>query len=315
MPGQRLTQQDRGLIASALAEGHPYAEIARHLGRPTSTISREVTRNGGPDGYRADHAHEATERRSRQRKPPRTRAVGLVADVDGRDPEAVRRFEERFTAVVVQTGLPRMAARVLTCLYACDGGSFTAAELIQRLRVSAASISKAVGYLEGLRLVRREPGPGARQRYVIDDDVWSRAWSESARANAAWGEVSRYGAEVLGPDTPAGARLAGMGRFFERLSEDMGGGVDMAEAYDALTVLAALVHAARPLPADALATALGWPAERVVAALRCAAEHADIAGAVTVRSAEPGFWTVVANPAHLTAAQRVALDPLQAPTE
>jgi hypothetical protein len=203
---------------------------------------------------------------------------------------------------------------VLTCgLYAGDGGSFTAAELIQRLRVSAASISKAVGYLEGLRLVRREPGPGARQRYLIDDDVWSRAWSESARANAAWGEVSRYGAEVLGPDTPAGARLAGMGRFFERLSEDMGGGVDMAEAYDALTVLAALVHAARPLPADALATALGWPVDRVAAALRCAEEHADIAGAVTVRSVEPASWTVVANPARLTTAQRAALDPLPAP--
>ncbi|MBO1416423.1 helix-turn-helix domain-containing protein, partial [Streptomyces sp. FH025] len=48
MPGGRLTQQDRRRIATGLAEGLGYGEIARGLGRPTSTVTREIARNGGP---------------------------------------------------------------------------------------------------------------------------------------------------------------------------------------------------------------------------------------------------------------------------
>ncbi|MFD0078563.1 transposase [Streptomyces sp. NPDC127166] len=39
----------------------------RSLDRPVSTVTREVTCNGGPHGYRADQAHRATERRARRR--------------------------------------------------------------------------------------------------------------------------------------------------------------------------------------------------------------------------------------------------------
>jgi len=69
MPGGRLTDQDRRHIASGLADGLGYAEIARRLGRPTSTVSREVARNHGPAGYRAEHAHLATAHRARRRPP------------------------------------------------------------------------------------------------------------------------------------------------------------------------------------------------------------------------------------------------------
>ena len=75
MPGGRLTQQERQQIALGLADSLPYAEIARRLDRPTSTITREVMRNDGPTAYRADLAHRATERRAHRRKhtPPRGR--------------------------------------------------------------------------------------------------------------------------------------------------------------------------------------------------------------------------------------------------
>ncbi|MFD0363522.1 helix-turn-helix domain-containing protein [Nocardia sp. GCM10030253] len=69
MPGGRLTKQDRQQIASGLAQQLGYAEIARRLDRPTSTVSREVTRNGGPGRYQPDRAHLATERRARRRTP------------------------------------------------------------------------------------------------------------------------------------------------------------------------------------------------------------------------------------------------------
>lgn len=68
MPGGRLTQQERQQIALGLADGLAYAEIARRLERPTSTITREVMRNGGPTAYRADLAHRATERRAHRRR-------------------------------------------------------------------------------------------------------------------------------------------------------------------------------------------------------------------------------------------------------
>ena len=48
MPGGRLTQEDRRRIAAWLAEGLSHAEIGRRLSRPTSTITREVSRNRGP---------------------------------------------------------------------------------------------------------------------------------------------------------------------------------------------------------------------------------------------------------------------------
>lgn len=68
MPGGRLTQQERQQIALGLADNLAYAEIARRLDRPTSTITREVMRNGGPAGYRSDLAHRATEHRARRKQ-------------------------------------------------------------------------------------------------------------------------------------------------------------------------------------------------------------------------------------------------------
>ncbi|MEV0505764.1 helix-turn-helix domain-containing protein, partial [Streptomyces spectabilis] len=59
MAGSRLTRQDRRRIAAGLAEGLSYSEIAKRLERVTSTVTREVMRNGGPREYRADRAHHA----------------------------------------------------------------------------------------------------------------------------------------------------------------------------------------------------------------------------------------------------------------
>jgi hypothetical protein len=45
-----------------------FADIARRLRRPTSTVSREVARNGGCTDYRATLAHRATNERARRPK-------------------------------------------------------------------------------------------------------------------------------------------------------------------------------------------------------------------------------------------------------
>src|SRR5215469_6773540 len=221
MPGGRLTQEDRRQIAAWLAEGLSHAEIGRRLSRPTSTITREVNRNRGPAGYQADQAQRSTRQRARRNTTPRP-AVVASADprADGRDPAAVGQFEQRLTGVLVQMGMPRTISRVISCLTTADSGSMTSAELVRRLQVSPASISKAIGYLEDQQLVRRERD-GRRERYVVDDDVWYRATITSAYMNDVLAAAALDGAEVLGLDTPAGARFAGTGRFLKCFTADL----------------------------------------------------------------------------------------------
>ncbi|GIE38949.1 MarR family transcriptional regulator [Actinoplanes lobatus] len=220
VPGGRLTQQERQQIALGLADSLAYAEIARRLDRPTSTITREVMRNGGPTGYRADLAHRATERRAHRRAatPPRP---GAPAPADGRDAVAIREFEETLTTLLMHQGLPKMMARVLTCLFITDAGSLTASELVQHLQVSPASVSKAVAFLEHQRLIRRTKDDRRRERYYVDSGVWYQSTVENARGVLRMAETARQGVAVLGTGTPAGARLENIARYSEFISESM----------------------------------------------------------------------------------------------
>lgn len=221
MPGGRLTQQERQQIALGLADGLAYAEIARRLDRPTSTVTREVMRNGGVSAYRADLAHRATERRTRRRGQAAPAGVGELPQAHGRDAEAVREYEEVFTTVLMRAGTPKMMSRVLVCLSITDSGSLTAAELAQRLRVSPASISKAIAFLEEQGLVRRERDDRRRERYVVDDDVWYESMMASARASAHLVRIARQGVGVLGSGTPAGVRLENIARFVDFVAESI----------------------------------------------------------------------------------------------
>ncbi|GHH85950.1 GbsR/MarR family transcriptional regulator [Streptomyces capitiformicae] len=223
MPGDRLTSEDRQHIATGLAEGLGYAEIGRRLGRPASTVMREVTRNGGPDGYRANRAHEATRHRARRGKRAQSPAPPVPDSRHGRDPRAVQDFAESFTTVLMQQGMPRVAAGVLACLYITDSGALTAADLVQRLRVSPASISHAVAFLEQQGLLRRERTPGVRrERYVIDEEIWVRGLLETLRMSDALAAESRRGAEILGAATPAGARFESSAELLYLMSESLG---------------------------------------------------------------------------------------------
>ncbi|MFI0983691.1 helix-turn-helix domain-containing protein [Streptomyces exfoliatus] len=242
MPGGRLTQQERQQIALGLADGLAYAEIGRRLDRPTSTVTREVMRNGGPTGYRADLAHRATERRTQRRRQPAPLAAAEAAPPEhGRDAEAVRAYEETFMTVLLGSGMPAMMSRVMACLTLADSGSLTAAELVQRLQVSPASISKAVSFLESQGFLRRERDEGRRERYIVDDDIWYQSMIASARSIAQIVETARQGVGVLGADTPAGNRLENVARFLDFVAES-----SMRAAEQAREIL----HTKAPAPAE-----------------------------------------------------------------
>ncbi|WP_414941082.1 helix-turn-helix domain-containing protein [Amycolatopsis sp. cmx-11-51] len=268
MTSGRLTGEDRERIASGLAENLGFAEIARRLGRPTSTISREVARNGGRRGYRANHAQHATIWRGRRGGGGPFADSSTLDSLDG-EPAAVRGYADRFAEMMVRSGLPRMAARVLARLVTTNSGGLTSAELVRLLQVSPASVSKAVSYLEGLEVVRRTHR-GRREWYFIDDDVWLRAWLSSARTNATWADTARDGAELFDRTSPAGARLDRMSRFFATVTDAMANSPGATARDDALTVLAALVRADPGVTVRAAAV-LGWPRERVDSAIAGAA--------------------------------------------
>ncbi len=219
MPGGRLTQPERQQIALGLADGLAYAEIARRLDRPTSTVTREVMRNGGPTAYRAELAHRATARRAHRRKGTPARGQGAPAYGHGRDEEAVREYAETLTTLMMGQGLPQMVARVLTCLFITDEGSLTASELVQRLQVSPSSVSKAIAFLEAQGLIRRVRDERRRDRYFVDNDVWYQSTIASARGIAQVAETARQGVGVLGRGTPAAARLENIARFSDYISE------------------------------------------------------------------------------------------------
>ncbi|GAA2208372.1 helix-turn-helix domain-containing protein [Nonomuraea monospora] len=218
MPGARLTAEDRRRIADGLTAGLTYAEIARRLGRSRSTVTREIARNGGPHGYRAARAQHATSWRARRRK--RAPHPGVAPAADSRDARTAREFEEQFTAIMVQSGMSPMTAKVFAALFVSESGSLTATELVRRLQVSPATISNAIKWLEQREMVSRQR-EARRTRYFLSPDVWYRTWLASARAMALWADTTRHGAEIFGPDTPTGDRLRTTSRFLELLGHDM----------------------------------------------------------------------------------------------
>lgn len=73
-PGRRrssrhLSIPEREEISRGLSANRALADIARAIGRPTSTVSREVSRNGGALAYRAAAAEERARNCARRPKP------------------------------------------------------------------------------------------------------------------------------------------------------------------------------------------------------------------------------------------------------
>ena len=69
MPGSRLSYVEREEIRVGIVRAESAALIGRRLGRDRSTISREISRNRGRDGYRAGEAQVRAERLARRPKP------------------------------------------------------------------------------------------------------------------------------------------------------------------------------------------------------------------------------------------------------
>ncbi|MFE1308620.1 GbsR/MarR family transcriptional regulator [Streptomyces sp. NPDC058755] len=149
-----------------------------------------------------------------------------------RDPESVSRFVEHFAAQLVEAGMPRMPSRVFAALLASDTGTLTSAELGEQLRISPAAVSGAVRYLAQVHMVSREREPGSRrERYRVHSDQWYEALTNREAIIKRWEDALRDGVAGLGPDTPAGRRLAETLAFFEFIEQDVAEMMERWRAY------------------------------------------------------------------------------------
>jgi DNA-binding transcriptional ArsR family regulator len=158
--------------------------------------------------------------------PPATdQARGDTEDRAGqRDPAAVRRFIESFTANLTQAGFPRTPARIFVALLTADSSSMTAAELAELLQASPASVSGGARYLTQVGLVTAEGEPGSRrQHYRMSVTVWQDMVRLRDRQFTRWASELERGVEILGPDSAAGRRMAGTVSYFEFISAEMAG--------------------------------------------------------------------------------------------
>ncbi len=140
----------------------------------------------------------------------------------GRNRDQVLSFIERFASVQIDSGVPRMPARVFAALLATDSARLSAAELADLLQASPAAISGAVRYLTSVGMAYREGEPGSRRHhYRVPDNVWDELMRFRDRVLERWAAIFREGTEILGADTPAGMRMADSVDYFEFVSSEL----------------------------------------------------------------------------------------------
>jgi hypothetical protein len=138
------------------------------------------------------------------------------------DEEEVHLFVERMAMAFADVGFPRMAARVLFAVMAADE-PLTAAEIGERLEVSAAAVSGAVRYLTQFGMLVREPVKGSRRdRYRMPDNPWYEATITKTGLYKNFIDIASAGVDALhGPATPSGERVAEMRDFFIFVQEEI----------------------------------------------------------------------------------------------
>ncbi|SCE66123.1 MarR family protein [Micromonospora viridifaciens] len=136
--------------------------------------------------------------------------------------EEVHLFVERMAMAFADVGFPRMAGRVLFTVMSADD-PLTAAEIGERLGVSAAAVSGAVRYLTQFGMLIREPVKGSRRdRYRMPDNPWYEATITKTGLYKTFIDIANGGSEaLLGRDTPAGERVSEMRDFFLFVQEEI----------------------------------------------------------------------------------------------
>ncbi|WP_248759254.1 GbsR/MarR family transcriptional regulator [Pseudarthrobacter sp. SSS035] len=138
------------------------------------------------------------------------------------DAAAVNAAAEKAAAGFASAGFPKMPARALMALVSSEDGSLTAAELAEKLGVSAAAVSGAVRYLQTVGFVHRVSQPGSRRDlYALYDDEWYIVSMRKSPTYQSLAALTDATAEALPAGSAARSRVTEMGRFYRFLAARM----------------------------------------------------------------------------------------------
>jgi DNA-binding transcriptional regulator GbsR (MarR family) len=157
-----------------------------------------------------------------------------VTDGAEQTADELARFVERFALLLVESGIPRMPARVFGALLVAEDGKLTAGALGETLQVSPAAVSGAVRYLGQVGLVVRARDPGERRdHYEVSDDLWYEAYANRDKQLEQWANLLGEGAKIVGLESKAGTRLDESRRFFDFMRVELPGLMNRWRAYQA----------------------------------------------------------------------------------
>jgi transposase, IS30 family len=161
-PGWALTLAEREEISRGLAAGDSFRTIAAKLGRCASTVSREVSRNGGRNNYRALKADERTWERARRPKRCLLARNDLLRDV------VARKLKEDWS--------PQQISGWLRRRYPNDEAMYVSHETIYRtlfVQARGALKKELLTHLRSRRMMRRArcASTSGQQRGQIKDAV------------------------------------------------------------------------------------------------------------------------------------------------
>ena len=118
--------------------------------------------------------------------------------------------------------------------------------MAELLHVSPAAISGAVRYLVQINLASREAEPGSRrEHYRVHSEVWYEAVARKDQVLDRCERSLRDGIGVVGPDTPAGGRIAETLAFFEFIQTEL---PPMLQRWRARKAEIGFANAKRPTP-------------------------------------------------------------------
>ncbi|HEX7252496.1 MAG TPA: MarR family transcriptional regulator, partial [Thermoanaerobaculia bacterium] len=131
-------------------------------------------------------------------------------------------YVEQWGLLFEQSGLPRMAGRVLGWLLLCDPPEQTAAQLLDGLAASKGSISTTTRLLERFGIVERVCMPGDRRTYFrVAPGAFTTMIEDKLRYVTTWKELAGRGLALLKKSPKARARrLQSMHDFYSFLEQE-----------------------------------------------------------------------------------------------
>jgi DNA-binding transcriptional ArsR family regulator len=136
--------------------------------------------------------------------------------------KALLEFVEQFAAILNDSGLQRMSARVFSYILVDDADTYTAAEVAEGLGISLAAVSGAVRELTnaGLLIKGRRPSTRADVYRLNDDDIWGSIMFERSPVIDRYHDLAVTGIETL-PEGPGRDRLVQTAAFMEFVNHEM----------------------------------------------------------------------------------------------